>query len=310
MAGLARNPAARRLAVLLAAVWVAGCGSAPVSSGGHPAKLRFAFNASADDIQATVKRTKLMSAYLSKAIGIPVELREANSYGAVIEAMRSKKVDVATMGPLSYLLAADRGGAEAIAVPGRISTGPGTYQSCIIVRSDSPIQSVEQLVKGAGGYTFSFVDPASTSGHLLPRAYFDSIGFDPDKGFRKTHYSGSHPTALFTVLGGKVDAAATMPSMLKLLEERGKVKAGEIRILWQSPEIPQSPIVVRKDLPEALKKDIQRAFVEVGVKAPELARDMQATTSHPDFSYYPATDATYNGLREIARKVNNLKLID
>ncbi len=292
-----------------ASVLLGGCGSAPPADS-QPAVIQFAYNTSSDDLQATLKRANLFVQYLSRRVGVPFQLREANSYGAVIEAMRSKKVDVATMGPLSYLIAADRGGAEAIAVPGRVATGPGTYQSCIIVRSDSPIQTIEQLLRDGSQYTFSFVDPASTSGHLLPRAYFDSLGFDADRGFRKTHYSGSHPTTLFTVLGGKVDAAATMPSMIQVLESRGKLKSADLRILWKSPEIPQSPVVVRKDLSPELKKKIQDALTDVGRSEPELARELQATTAHSDFTYFPATDAMYNGLREIARDLKNVKLID
>jgi len=32
--------------------------------------------------------------------------------------------------------------------------------------------------------TFAFVDPASTSGHLFPRAFLKKNGIDPEKDFK------------------------------------------------------------------------------------------------------------------------------
>jgi phosphonate transport system substrate-binding protein len=285
-----------------------GCASAP-SGSDKPAVLRFAYNPSADDIQASNKRYQGLKDYLSKAMKMPVDLVQASGYSATIEAMRANRVDVATMGPLSYLIAVQKAGAEALAIPGN-EKGPLTYRSCIIVKADSPIQSLEDLIKDSKKYTMSFVDPASTSGHLIPRVFLEGKGLDVEKDFRKMFFSTSHPLSLYTVTGGKVDAAATMPAMIHTMEDNGKLKKGEVRILWESQDIPTSPVTVRNALPEAFKKELLAAFLNLAKADPELAAALQVTTRHKDFQYYPASDSMYDGLRAIAKDLKNVKILE
>jgi phosphonate transport system substrate-binding protein len=283
------------------------------ATGNRPEVLRLAYNPSSDDVQQTNQRYQMLREYLQKELAIPVEMVVAAGYGATVEAMRARKIDAATMGPMSYLLAAEKANAEAIAIPGT-NQGPGTYQSCIIVRADSPIKTIDELIQGGGKYTFSFVDPASTSGHLIPRAYLESRDIVPEKHFRKLHFANQHVTNVYTVLGGKVDAGATMPAMITNLLSRGKVKEGELRTLWESKPIPQSPVCMRKDLPAAFRQDVQKAFLNMHTKAPGLAESFLTVTKRPPgvthFQYYPATDASYDGLREIARGVKSMKMIE
>ncbi len=298
-------------AVVLPPLWNTACSSSAKSTeAATPRRLRFAYNPSTDDVETSLKRYRRLQQYLEKELAMPVELTQASGYSSTIEAMRARKVDCATMGPMSYLIAAQRAGAEAIVLPGTTSKGPGTYQSCIIVRGDSPVKSLEELLAHGKKVTFAFVDPASTSGHLIPRAFLESKGIDPETAFRKVHFSNSHLTTLYTVLGGKVDAAATMPSMIEALIARGKLKRGDVRLLWQSPPIPQSPVVMRKDLPAGFKERVRKAFLDLADKDPDLARAMQATTTHSDFRYFPATDSMYDGLREIARNVKNTRMLE
>jgi len=288
----------------------AGCASNAKLSTERPPILRFAYNPSSDDIETSLKRYRRLEEYLEKTLGMPVQLVQASGYSSTIEAMRARKVDCATMGPMSYLIASQRAGAEAIVLPGTRQNGPGTYQSCIIVRGDSPIRSLDELLAGGRNYTFAFVDPASTSGHLIPRAFLESKGVDPEETFRKVHFSTSHLTTLYTVVGPKVDAAATMPSMIQALIFKQKIKQGDVRILWQSPPIPQSPVTVRKDLPESFKQQLRQAFLDLADNDPDLAMAMQATTRRPDFRYFPATDSMYDGLRDIARSVKHMKMLE
>lgn len=123
-------------------------------------------------------------------------------------------------------------------------------------------------------------------------------------------FSTSHPLSLYTVTGGKVDVAATMPSMIRAMEDNGKLKAGEIRILWESQDIPGSPVTIRKALPDSFKKEVLAAFVGLAKADPELAAALQVTTKHKDFQYYPANDSMYDGLRAIAKDLKNVKILE
>lgn len=296
------------LVLTLLSILLMSCASAP-SGSDKPAILRFAYSPSADDIQASNKRYQGLKDYLGKALNMPVDLVQASGYSATTEAMRANRVDLATMGPLSYLIAVQKAGAEALALGGN-SAGPLTYRSCIIVRTDSPIKTLDDLIRDSKKYTMSFVDPASTSGHLIPRVFLEGKGLDVEKDFRKMFFSTSHPLSLYTVTGGKVDAAATMPAMIHTMEENGKLKKGEVRILWESQDIPTSPVTVRKSLPEAFKKEILAAFLNLAKADPDLAAALQVTTKHKDFRYYPATDAMYDPLRAIAKDLKNVKILE
>lgn len=289
-------------------ILVSGCATAP-SGSEKPAILRFAYNPTADDIQASNKRYQGLKDYLSKAMKMPVDLVQTAGYNASIEAMRANRIDAATLGPLSYLIAVQKAGAEALAVPGN-SKGPLTYRSSIIVKSNSPIKTLDELIRDSKKYTMAFVDPASTSGHLIPRVFLESKGLNVEKDFRKMFFSTSHPLSLYTVTGGKVDAAATMPAMIHAMEENGKLKTGEVRILWESEDIPSSPVTVRKSLPEAFKKELLAAFLNLAKEDPELAAAMQVTTKHKDFQYFPAADSMYDGLRAIAKDLKNVKILE
>lgn len=291
----------------LALATLAGCG---VGGGSKQETLKFAYNTSSDDMEASKKRISLLQAYLEKALKMKVDMVVGTSYSSTIEAMRAKRVDAATMGPMSYLLAAQKANAEAIAIPGTKSGGPGTYQSAIVVRGDSPVQTIDELLDHAEKYTFSFVDPSSTSGHLIPRAYLEGRDFNPEKRFRKVHFANDHLTTAYTIIGKKVDAGAMMPSLIQILESKGKIKRGELKVLWESNKIPMSPLSVRKDLAPELKDRIRAAFIAIADVDPVLAKEMQITTQYTDFCYYPANDGMYDDLRKIARSQTKMRLID
>src|SRR5471030_1923543 len=71
--------------------------------------------------------------YLANALGMEVRSFVATDYNGVIEALRSKKLDVAMLGPFSYVLAAAVADVEAFGVP---ETGKGgiSYHAVIIAR--------------------------------------------------------------------------------------------------------------------------------------------------------------------------------
>jgi phosphonate transport system substrate-binding protein len=147
-----------------------------------------------DDAEATLNDNTPLKDFLNKELGIPVDLVTGTSYNAVIEAMHAGHVDAMSVGPFSYILAVQ----EAIAV-GVSSTAPEGqavydpnippyYISVIITMKGNGISSLQDLK----GKNFSFVDPASTSGHLAPATLLLKNGLDPDKDMH-TVYAAAIP---------------------------------------------------------------------------------------------------------------------
>jgi phosphonate transport system substrate-binding protein len=234
----------------------------------------------------------------------------------VIEAMRARKIDIATMGPFSYLIAAEKAGADVIVVRGTRDGGHGDYGGVIAVARNSPIRTIEELVARSKELTFSFVDPASASGFLVQRAYFQSVGLDPERDFKKTMFSTEHLASAMTLIAGKVDAAAIMETrpgntLYKALYTKGRIREGDIRVLWRSPRLPSSPVVARRDLPASLKREIQQAFIEMPERDPELWKIWPKSgepTAH--VVWLAGNDAMFDELRAMARGITNLSLLE
>ena len=124
----------------------------------------------------------------------------------------------------------------------------------------------------------------------------------------------NHIASVMTIKGGNVDVAACSQKMLNRYLEQGLIARGDIRVLWVSPSIPNQPIAVRKSLPEAFKKEIQKAFMDMPAKDPVAWKNLyskkQQTLVTPGTVYVPANDAMFDGLRQIARGAKNLNLLE
>jgi phosphonate transport system substrate-binding protein len=296
--------------ILFAATLTAGCtnGRAEASVSGRPKVLRYCYSPSTEEPAAQNLRLDHLKKYLSDQLKVDVEMyKTSGGYGIVIEALRANKVDVAGLGPFGYLIASEKAGAQVIVVTGT-KDGLGSYRGVIAVPKNSPIKTIDQLVKQSHNLTFSFVDPASTSGFLVQRAYFQSIGLDPDKDFKKTIFSNNHLASAMTLIEGKVDAAAMMESMPTTLSSRGRIHLDDIRILWRSPWLPTSPIVVRRDLPDDFKRDIQQALVNIPTRDPELWKMWPKTND--ETLLLAGNDGMFDGLREMTKSVKNLSLLE
>lgn len=241
-----------------------------------------------EDAQSMIESSKQVLDQLQAQLGMPVKPFVATDYNGVIEALRSKKLDVAYLGPFSYVLANKLAGAEAFAVAVTRKTGKSAYHSLIISRADSPIKSLADLK----GQTFAFVDPSSASGHLFPKAGLEQAGFQPESLFSRMIFSGSHDASILAVANRKVDAAAVADRILATAISQGQVKQDDLRVVWSSPDIPESPMVWRKDLDPALQQKIAAALANV--------KDVPWGDQGMLNGFQPTTDAAYDVVRDTA----------
>jgi len=252
----------------------------------------------------SLKRWTPFVEYMSKATGVKWILRQASDYAGIIEAMAAKKVEMAWYGGAGYAKAykVTGGNVQPLAMEVGLN-GKSGYHSVIVVRKDSPAQKLEDLK----GKTLAFADPNSTSGFLVPSYALTTQG-KYGKGinfFKKTGFSGSHENGVLAVIKGTWDAAATWMYDRKLgnlsrMAGKGMIKMSDVRIIWMSPQIPNSPFTVRKDLPEEMKQTIKTALFAF----PKADPKRWAVTSKGNFSgFAPASHKTY----EFAIKILELK---
>ncbi len=245
-----------------------------------------------EDSRAMIANSQKMMDMLSAALGMPVKPFVAADYNGVIEALRSKRLDVAYLGPFSYVLGATIANIEAFAVAETKKAGRTFYHSQVMAHKDSGIKTVSDLK----GKTFAFVDPSSTSGHLFPKAGLMKAGFNTDKDFGRVIFSGSHDSSAIAVQNKKVDAAAIADRILDAAIAKGLAKREDLVEVWRSDPIPESPTVWRTDLPADLKKRVQAAFLEV--------KDIPWSDQGLLNGFFPTNDAAYNVIRDTAKLLN------
>lgn len=200
---------------------------------------------------------------MAKKTGMKVNAFFAPDYAGIIEGMRFNKVHVAWFGNKSAMEAVDRASGEVFA---QMVNADGTqgYYSHLIVHKDSPLKSLDDMLKHSKNLSFGNGDPNSTSGFLVPSYYvFAQNKIDP-KSFFKLTRSANHETNALAVANKQVDVATNNSENLEKLKDRLPEKFNDIRIIWTSPLIPLDPLVIRKDLPEATKAKVREFFYTYG----------------------------------------------
>jgi phosphonate transport system substrate-binding protein len=246
----------------------------------------------AENATRAIENTRPFADALTQEMGIRVDVFVGNNYIAVVEALNSGKIDVALLAPFSYVLASSKYGLEAIAQ--QIGKGGATsYNSLIITSWRTGIKDLS----GIKGKSFAFTDPASTSGYVVPRYFLTKNGINPDSDIRGS-FVQSHDASVLGVLNGRTDVGAVASDVYDRLVTVGQIKPNEIIVLAKSDPIPNSAVVVRKDLNAEDKARIKAAFLAVGTKYPEA---MQSITAE---GFRDADDSVYNGLRNIAKELN------
>jgi phosphonate transport system substrate-binding protein len=284
-----------------------------------------------DDAEAALAEQGPLADYLASYLGIPVEYTTGTSYNAVIEAMRAGHTNCGTVGGFSYILAVQEAGAEALAVEVNANDENPVYDpslrpayfSVISVKKGSGIASLADLK----GKNFSFVDPASTSGYLIPSSDLVAAGVQPETDLT-TIFAGSHPTSAIALWNDKVDAAASTEATLVNLAKEGQIDYcgfedgtvgkdrtqeeiqavydacpdGSIVAIHYSQPIPNVPFAVSSSLPESLKQAIKDALLATKDQ-PELIAALGYWYTDPNIDQnlgLAHLDNYYDPLREVA----------
>ena len=217
-----------------------------------------------EDVVTITNRYEPFIEYLSNRLGVPVKIYVASDYTASVEALRNGHTHIGTWGTFSYVLANQRAGAEAFAVT--LLDGEPVYHANYITLEGSGIESVKDLE----GKTMAWVNPASASGYIFPKADIMSkvgLTFDTvDDFFANTVFTGGHDATWISVLNGDVDAGVTSSGNYferRLEQFKGLPNIDKIKVFETTRDIARSPTTYAANLPEDLKKEIKDAFFDV-----------------------------------------------
>jgi len=251
-------------------------------------KKEVLFGSVAMDIPAVMyKRLSPLTEYLSQAIDQPVSLKLSPDMPAAIDDTANGRVDLAYLTPVAYLKAHAKGGARLVVKT--VTNGKGSFRLMIVVKQDSPINSVQDLV----GKRFAFGDKAA----LLQRAVVVGSGI-PLEQFGEYKFIGHYDNIVRAVMNGDFDAGILKDTMAYKWNGKG------IRILYSSPELPPYNITASNNVDDALLARLREAFLSLDEKNPAHVPIIKAVDKKYD-GFAPTGDAEYDIVRELIKPFDN-----
>ncbi len=222
----------------------------------EPTKLLMSFVPSGDT-QEIITGGEAIESQLEEKTGYEIDTNVATSYAAVVEAMCAGNADIGWLNTFGYILAHEKCGVDVILATVRFGTPYYTGQ--IIARADSDIETLSDLA----GKTMCWVDPLSTSGYIIPRVMLQAEGVNPDTDFADTVEAGSHNNVVTAVYNGDCDAGATYVDARSTVEDELPDVRDRVKIIAESPQIPNDTVSIRQDLPDDVVQNVQEALLEI-----------------------------------------------
>jgi phosphonate transport system substrate-binding protein len=260
--------------------------------------------------ESTLKAWTPFLERMSMYMGHKIEPKTYALQGELVQDFKKGLLDYAWVGNVPAIELAEAGLG---AVFGQLVVkGQFAYRSLLITPISSPIRSVDDLISNKGKYVMSDGDLRSTSGHVVPRYFaFSKRGVnEPDALFKEVKRA-SHIDNLLRVAKAEVDVATNNTTELDLFKESSPELAKNIRVIWESPDIPESPLVWRLALPLATRKKAQDFIVSFGQTGEEkqMLREMNNLTGFrksSNLQLVPIADLEMFNARQ--RLVNDSKL--
>ncbi len=236
--------------------------------------------------------------YLEAKLGVKIEWTPVTDYAAAVEALVSKKVDLAWFGGFTFVQASVR--SEGRVIPLVQREEDEKFRSVFITDAGSGITRLEDLK----GKTLSFGSPSSTSGHLMPRSFLLAAKVNPDADLKRVSFSGAHDATVAAVASGKVDAGALNISVWDKLVAEKKVDTNVVKVFYTTPGFYDYNWSVHADMPADLRNKLQQAFLALDASTPqgkEILGLQRATR------FIPTKAENYNSIRTAAENAGLLK---
>jgi len=279
----------RRIVAVLAGLALGAVAAAPARAADPP--LTMAFTPSKDPA-ALQESANAFVQVVTRVSGVPLRAQVTSDYTGVVEALRSRRVDLAFVHPVGYVLANREAGCQILVRD--VWQGRTEYTARFYVKRGSGLERVEDL----RGKTVAFADPASSSGYIYPMVMLMKRGLvrdrDPKTFFKDALFAGTHEAGLRAVLQGRVDAAASFDKAPDLYLKDPALTAQLVPV-GESDKIPEAGICARPGLPADSLARLKQALLSI--KAPEHAAvlkqlyDIEGFIEAADRDYDPVRDA-------------------
>ncbi len=212
---------------------------------------------------------------MSAALRQPIGLEAFGDQGALVDAFKKGRVDLAWAGNAPAIDIVESG-AGSVFAQFVSKTGGFGYKSVLAVPQASPLRTLQDVLAASKNLRFGDGDVKSTSGHLVPYYFaFQKNGVKDIEAHFKSVQNSSHQKNLAMVAEGKVDVATANTEELGLFAADFPEQARQLRVVWESPLIPQSPLLWRTGLPADIRKKVLNFTLNFGGNDPEQKKILE-----------------------------------
>ena len=240
-------------------------------------------------------RYEPLLSHLSEQLGLNCELLIPKSYDQLLSLFIEESVDLAYFGAFTYVRARRQANAVPL-VMRRIDT---RFTSYFLVSGDNTAETLQDL----RGKKISFGSRLSTSGHLMPRFFLLQQGIEPETFFSAIKYSGAHDRTAYRVRDGSVALGAANASTVRSMLADGRLKSGEIRILWETPPYANYVWALQPGYDAGSREKLRNAFLQL---TPELDSHAAILAGLEAEGFIPADPEFFADLAEIAASADQV----
>jgi phosphonate transport system substrate-binding protein len=193
----------------------------------------------------TYRRWVPFAEYVQRATDQRLQVRVYRTFDEFETDLANGRVDFAYMNPYQFLMAHKAQGYLPL-----VRDGSRLLSGLLVVRRDSPIQSVQQL----NGQEIAFPDPNSFGASLYMRALLQ----EKEKIHFTARYLTTHANVYRHVLLGSVAAGSGVN--VTLANERPETRAA-LRVLYETPGTVPHPLCAHPRIPAAVREAVTRAVL-------------------------------------------------
>jgi phosphonate transport system substrate-binding protein len=228
--------------------------------------------------------------YLSESTPYRFELHLKKTYEDTVAALGRGEIDVAFLGPLTYLHAHADYGAVPI-LKSITEKGYPHYKSVVVTKKNNHIEELSDLK----GKSVAFASLKSTAGNLMPRYLLAEVGIHI-KELQKYRQFDYQDSVVKWVLKGEYDAGTVRESIADKYMRLG------LKIIAVSDPIPTGPLVAGPRTSKNLVETIKNALLNI--KNTESGREaLKKACTEVRGGFVLAKDSDYERIRNMINAV-------
>lgn len=220
------------------------------------------------DAKKIEDKCSLVCDLLSKKLGIPVKFMPQQNYAACVTGLATDQLELVWFGGVTGVQADKKMGDKCTFIACRDIDKK--FKSYFIASKESKIgecKDLKELAEKCEGKTFTFGSKGSTSGHVMPRFFFqDQTGLKVEDVFKNVAYSGSHDKTLRDVADGNAFVGAMNYKNWDTAKDDNLKAKEKCEIVYTTPDYVDYMWVARTAIGEKHIKAIREAFLGLDSK--------------------------------------------